>query len=259
MRGASLLLVCNLLAQSPSAPSPQSLVDQLGSVKYADREAAARAIEELGREALPALQAARDSRDMEIHTRAAALFQKIEGSLLTEPTRVGLSFQDEPLLDVVKTLSQRSGMKIALFPENLPRWKTERLTLAESQPLPFWKAVDRLCGGARPAGRPRAARLLESDRAHARAHRPGGPADPAGLRSRAVPRRPRRVGIPAPRGIRSRAAVARQGRPASRTRQDHAPAAPCRDKCSVLGAAPGPGGAAVVAHASRAVADHRGP
>ena len=148
MMGASLLLVLNLLLQSPSPPAPQSLVDQLGAAKYADREAAARALEQLGREALPALQAARDSRDMEIRTRAASLLQRIEGSLLTQPTLVWLNFRDESLSDVVRTLSQRSGMKIALFPENLPRWKTERVSLQESQPLPFWTAIDRLCAEA---------------------------------------------------------------------------------------------------------------
>ena len=64
---------------------------------------------------------------------------------MTQPTLVWLNFRDQPLSDVVKTLSERTGMKIALFPENLPRWKTERISLQESQPLPFWKAIDRLC------------------------------------------------------------------------------------------------------------------
>jgi len=85
---------------------------------------------------------------MEIRTRASSLLQRIEGSLLTQPTLVWLNFRDESLCDVVRTLSQRSGMKIAHFPENLPRWKTERVSLQESQPLPFWTAIDRLCAEA---------------------------------------------------------------------------------------------------------------
>lgn len=145
MMCVSPLLALSLLLQSPSPPTPQALVDQLGAAKYADREAAASSLEQLGREALPALQAARDSRDMEIRTRAASLLQRIERSLLTQPTLVWLDFKDQSLADVVKTLSQRSGMKIALFPENLPRWKTEGISLNEPQPLPFWKAIDRLC------------------------------------------------------------------------------------------------------------------
>ena len=148
MMGASLLLVLNLLAQSPTSPSPRALVEQLGAARYADREAAARALEQLGREALPALEAARNSRDMEIRTRTASLLQTIQGSLLTQATQVWLNFRDESLADVVRTMSERSGMKISLFPENLPRWKTERVSIQVSQPLPFWKAIDRLCAEA---------------------------------------------------------------------------------------------------------------
>ena len=36
-------------------------------------------------------------------------------------------------------------MKLALFPPNHPRWNTDHITLDEAAPLPFWKAVDRLC------------------------------------------------------------------------------------------------------------------
>jgi hypothetical protein len=148
MIGASLLLVLQLVAQSAAAADPQVLLQQLGAARYADREAAARALEQLGREAIPVLQGARDSRDMEIRTRAGALLQKIEGSLLTRPTMVWLNFKDAPLNDVVGAMAQQTGMKISLFPENLPRWKSERLSLQETQPLPFWKAIDRLCAAA---------------------------------------------------------------------------------------------------------------
>jgi len=148
MIGASLLLVLQLVTQSSTSGNPQILLEQLGATRYADREAAARALEKLGREAIPVLQSARDSRDMEIRTRAAALLQKIEGSLLTMPTMVWLNFKDAPLGDVVQALGQQTGMKVSLFPENLPRWKQERLSLQETQPLPFWKAVDRLCAAA---------------------------------------------------------------------------------------------------------------
>ena len=77
MIGASLLLVLQLVAQSSTSGDPQILLEQLGASRYADREAAARALEKLGREAIPVLQNGRDARDMEIRTRAAALLQKI--------------------------------------------------------------------------------------------------------------------------------------------------------------------------------------
>jgi hypothetical protein len=145
MIGASLLLALQLVAQSSASANPQVLLEQLGAARYADREAAARALESLGREAIPVLQNARESRDMEIRTRSVALLQKIEGSLLTMPTLVWLNFNDAPLADVVQALRRQTAMKISLVPESSPRWKQERLSLQETQPLPFWKAVDRVC------------------------------------------------------------------------------------------------------------------
>ena len=143
----SLLLVLQLVAQSPSA-NPQGLLEQLGSTRYAEREAAARSLEKLGREAIPVLQLGRDSRDLEIRTRAAVLLQRIEESLLTRPTMVWLNFKDVSLADAVLALSRQTGMKISLVPENLPRWDQERLNLQETEPLPFWSAMDRLAAAA---------------------------------------------------------------------------------------------------------------
>jgi hypothetical protein len=121
------------------------LLEQLGAARYAEREAAAKALECLGRQAIPLLQDARESRDMEIRTRAAAVLKQIEGSLLTRPTMVWLNFDEVPLASVVQDLSQQTGMKVSLVPENLPRWKQDRFSLHETLPLPFWMAVDRLC------------------------------------------------------------------------------------------------------------------
>jgi len=154
MAGLGLLLLVQLLigVSSPSqgerGADPQALVQQLGSTRYADREAAARALEQLGREAIAALQSARDCRDLEIRTRARGILQKIQGALLTEPTMVCLDFRDMPLADVAQELTRRTGMRIVLFPEKLPRWSAERISLEAASPLPFWKAIDGLCAAA---------------------------------------------------------------------------------------------------------------
>jgi hypothetical protein len=124
--------------------NPSALVARLGATRYADRESAAQALEHLGRSALPALRAARDSHDLEVRTRASALIQKIEGALLTQPTRVRLDFDAMPLADVVHSLSLQTGFKVALIPENLGRWKSTRVTLHASEPVDFWRAVDQL-------------------------------------------------------------------------------------------------------------------
>src|SRR5271154_3766891 len=143
MLGANLALVL-LLGQVPAA-DPAALVERLGSPRYADREEAAGALERLGREALAALRAARDDRDPEIRTRTDALLNKIEGALLTQPPLVTLDFQDRPLPEVVKALSASTGIKLGLIPENSPSWPNRRISVHEATPLPFWKAMDRLC------------------------------------------------------------------------------------------------------------------
>ncbi|MBX6313662.1 MAG: hypothetical protein IRY99_12200 [Isosphaeraceae bacterium] len=134
----------------PEAESEAAaLVARLGSARWADREAAAVALERLGRAALPALRAARQAKDPEVQTRAAALLERIESGLMVKPTLVRLDYRDRPLTDVVRDLGEQSRIGLALFPENNPALTSRRVTLQESEPLPFWKAIDRLTQTAR--------------------------------------------------------------------------------------------------------------
>ncbi len=143
MSGASLI-VC--LALTAAAPGPGDLIAGLGSARYADREAAASALERLGRSALPALRASRDHPDLEVRTRVAALLEKIEGALLLEPTPVVLDFQDRPIAEVLGEINARTGLQIALAPDPAPKGlASRRVTLRSERPLPFWAAIDRLC------------------------------------------------------------------------------------------------------------------
>jgi hypothetical protein len=147
MLGATLILLAGLGQVQPGEPSqdPVALVAQLGAPRYADREAAAQALERIGRPALAALRSARDSRDLEVRTRASSLAQKIESLLLTQATRVQLDFDKTPLPEVARSLSQQAGFKIALYPSNLPRWRQQRVNWRAAGPMDFWKAVDQLC------------------------------------------------------------------------------------------------------------------
>jgi hypothetical protein len=148
MLGVNLAWVV-LLGQAAMTPDPSELVTRLGSLRYVEREEAAGALERLGRLAIPALRAAREARDAEIRTRAAALFNKIEGALLTQPTLVSLDFDDQPLAEVTKAISDQTGIKLGLIPENPQVWAARRITLQEPLPIPFWKAMDRLCDASR--------------------------------------------------------------------------------------------------------------
>jgi hypothetical protein len=138
----TILVVLALLGPSDDAAL---LVAQLGSARYAEREAAATALEKLGREALPALRAALDSRDLEVRTRASALLEKIDSDLLTRPTMIALDFDDRPVGEVAQSIGEQYGISLVLQPESDPTWKTRRATLKESGKVPFWKAIDRLC------------------------------------------------------------------------------------------------------------------
>jgi hypothetical protein len=154
MLGASLALILvlgqPLAADATAAPAdPAALVARLGASRYAEREEAAGLLERMGRPAIAALRAARNDSDAEIRTRAAALCNKIESALLTQPTLVTLSFENQPLPEVVKTLSAQTGIKLGLVPENLPAWPDRRVSIHEAEPLPFWRAMDRLCEAAR--------------------------------------------------------------------------------------------------------------
>ena len=146
MTGASLALFV-ILGQAP-AGDPLDLIKGLGAPRFAEREAAASALEQLGRRALPALRIAREQRDPEIRNRAAALLGRIEGSLLTIPSQVTLDFEDAPIGDVIRSFSEQSGIKLSLLPDASPNWKTRRVTIHEPAGLPFWKAIDRLCDAA---------------------------------------------------------------------------------------------------------------
>ncbi len=123
----------------------RQLVERLGAERYADREAASAGLEKLGRRALIALRAGCEARDPEIRTRASGLIRRIEGGLLTQATQVRLDFEERSIRDVVASISSQTGFKVALFPENGPRWRLERVTIQHAGPVDFWAAVDRLC------------------------------------------------------------------------------------------------------------------
>ncbi|WP_165221474.1 hypothetical protein [Aquisphaera insulae] len=149
MGGAALLLALGLACQGAETPDPRTLVDRLGSPRYAEREEAEQALIRLGSRAYPALQAAVRSSDMEVRARAAAILRKAEGAVLSQPTMVSLDFKDRTVAEVIQSLAERTGMKLSLATGNQTRRSVERITLVEPRPIPYWRALDRLCEEAR--------------------------------------------------------------------------------------------------------------
>lgn len=141
----ALALALGLGAEADSA----DLVRQLGAARAAEREAAASALERLGREALPVLRVATDSRNPLVRDRAAALIRTIEGTSLVDPTRITLDFEERPLSEVVEAIAAQAHLRLALEPEDDGAWRRRPITLIAPGPVPFWEAIDRLCAAGR--------------------------------------------------------------------------------------------------------------
>jgi hypothetical protein len=138
------LTLAMILALAVAALDPAALVQKLASENASERQSAISELEKLGRDALPALRAVRDSKEAKLRERARALCEKIESALLIKPTLVNLEFQDRPLADALGTISGQTGISLALEPANDPSLQAIRVNLHEAKPLPFWEALDRL-------------------------------------------------------------------------------------------------------------------
>lgn len=124
-----------------SGSNPRDLVSRLGAGKYAQREAASASLEKLGREALPALKAARNARDAEIRNRALHLVDRIESDLMVRPTLVGADFRDVPVGEAIAILGGRAGIPLS-FPIDDEAAQARKVTLARPDSMPFWRALD---------------------------------------------------------------------------------------------------------------------
>src|SRR6516164_8367992 len=87
----ALALGLGVLAAAPAAEAPRAdaeriaqLVKQLGSDDFADREKAAKELEQIGTPALEALRAAARGADAEVRMRAGALIGTIEKKAAVE-------------------------------------------------------------------------------------------------------------------------------------------------------------------------------
>ena len=164
---AACLLTIGALLVAADEPDPAGWVRRLGSDRFAERVEATRALERLGKAALPALRAAKDSRDPKVRVRVAALLETLDRGAdvnrLTRPTLIKLDFRDRPLSEVIDALNARydlgltfqfgplppRGMRMSFVSPTQKAKEAEirsrRVTLEADRALPFWEAVDRLC------------------------------------------------------------------------------------------------------------------
>jgi len=155
--GVHLLLFSAMLAgpaalcaaDKAEAPNPTKLVDRLGSLEFAERQEATRALDDLGAQALSALKAGLSSDDMEVRRRCEELLEKIERRIESARTvvakQIQLSYKDTPLSEAVADFTRKSGYAIELG--DAARSGARRITL-ETGTVSFWEALDRFCVAA---------------------------------------------------------------------------------------------------------------
>jgi hypothetical protein len=68
-----------------------------------------------------------------------------EADWLLRPTPVKLDYADQPVGEVVRSLAERTGVPMVLYPdEPTASWRKKRISLTAPEPVPFWAAIDRL-------------------------------------------------------------------------------------------------------------------
>jgi hypothetical protein len=169
-------------AEEPAAAVPPArLIERLGSSDFAEREAATRALDEIGPAVLPALREAAASDDPEVRRRAGELVRllgrRAEAARLLAPKRVRLVCEDTPVVEAVADLTRQSGFGVVL--EGYTGKAGARRVSLNTGTVSFWEAFDRFC---REAGVSEPALLPDGQLWAGQAMNPyGAPSGPAYL------------------------------------------------------------------------------
>lgn len=137
--------------EPPRLLSVEQWIEQLGHHDFQKREQAARAIEAVGVEALPALRKARTHLDPEIRKRVEQWIPGLERTQLLSPKLVSLHVKDKPLRDALAEIAGHTGYKLELF-QNAAREK--EVHTFDFDRIPFWEALDRLCEASGAVAQP---------------------------------------------------------------------------------------------------------
>jgi hypothetical protein len=164
--GAALVAIGVFAVAAPEAREIERLVQQLGSGKFAEREAAQKALETIGPAALEALKKAASSDDAEVSRRANELIPLLERRAETEeairPKTVSLAIKDLTVPEAVKELQRVTGLPVKLAGD--VQVLADRRVTFDLANVGVWEALDRFCIAANlmqelaeetPAGRPR--------------------------------------------------------------------------------------------------------
>jgi len=154
---AGLLLPAAALIAGPVAADGQketdhlkTLIAQLGSSRFRERQDATRLLDQAGEPALPLLHSAMASPDLEVRTRAEALIARIEMKRETAraivPSHVNFKCNDVTVTQAINDFANQTGHPIQLTGD-LSQLSNRRVTL-ETGDTTFWDAFSQLCAKA---------------------------------------------------------------------------------------------------------------
>jgi len=158
MRGVAFLALVTagawavVAADAPQDTSPdrvKKLIDRLGSGAFREREAASRELSALGPAAMDALREAVRIGDPETRRRAGEIIERINERLaiarILLPTMIEFQFKDKPLPEAVAELGRKVGGTIGLHDQNPGKFRSRRVTVSTSGPMPYFEAIELFC------------------------------------------------------------------------------------------------------------------
>ncbi|MCC6418094.1 MAG: hypothetical protein IT429_07560 [Gemmataceae bacterium] len=148
--GIGLGVLVQRQANADDSDRVATLIKQLSSNKFTERDRAKRELEAIGVPALDALRKAVKNGDLEASRRAAELVRRMEGKIILDnllaPKKVRLQVQDMPVPEAVAELAKQSGYTIDLLGDRVVL--AGRKVTLDTGETTFWQAFDQLCAKA---------------------------------------------------------------------------------------------------------------
>lgn len=134
----------------PATHDVLTLVAQLGSNDFREREQASARLEQIGPSALDALRSVVFSEDQEVRERAIVIIDKIQRAAVSasrlKPRKVALAYVNLPLGTAVNELRAQTGLDIAINPARVAN--PLRTVTVRTGEAPVWEAVEAFCTAA---------------------------------------------------------------------------------------------------------------
>jgi hypothetical protein len=128
---------------APAAESIAKLVENLNSRDFKAREAAGKALEARGVDALPGLRSAlQATTSTEVRTRLQSIVQNLERVQILSPRRVTLKMTDKPVSEVVREIGRQCGYSMQY------QGAANRTVTVDFENSTFWEAADYVCNRA---------------------------------------------------------------------------------------------------------------